>query len=83
GYKTAMKVREQGRLPIGASSVGVAERMLNAALHYAIERKQFGQPIANFQLIQARLADSKAAIYAATWMVLDAARRRDTGEILS
>ncbi|TDI21898.1 acyl-CoA dehydrogenase, partial [Acinetobacter baumannii] len=68
---------------IGVYSVGVAERMLNDALHYAIERKQFGQPIANFQLIQAMLADSKAEIYAAKCMVLDAARRRDNGENIS
>ncbi len=65
-----MKVLDKGRLHIGAYSVGVAERMLNDALHYAIERKQFGQPIANFQLIQAMLADSKAEIYAAKCMVL-------------
>jgi len=70
-------------LHIGAYSVGVSERMLNDALHYAIERKQFGQPIANFQLIQAMLADSKAEIYAAKCMVLDAARRRDNGENIS
>lgn len=74
---------DKGRLHIGAYSVGVAERMLNDALHYAIERKQFGQPIANFQLIQAMLADSKAEIYAAKCMVLDAARRRDNGENIS
>ena len=43
------------------------------------ERKQFGQPIAEFQLVQAMLADSKAEIYAARCMVLDAARRRDDG----
>jgi len=83
GFKTAMKVLDKGRLHIGAYSVGVAERMLNDALHYAIERKQFGQPIANFQLIQAMLADSKAEIYAAKCMVLDAARRRDNGENIS
>ncbi|PSD33862.1 acyl-CoA dehydrogenase, partial [Acinetobacter radioresistens] len=52
---------------------------LDDALRYAVERKQFGQPIANFQLIQAMLADSKAEIYAAKCMVLDAARRRDQG----
>jgi len=80
GFKTAMKVLDKGRLHIGAYSVGMSERMLDDALHYAIERKQFGQPIANFQLIQAMLADSKAEIYAAKCMVLDAARRRDAGE---
>jgi acyl-CoA dehydrogenase len=79
GFKTAMKVLDKGRLHIGAVSVGAAERMLNDALNYAIERKQFGQPIAEFQLIQAMLADSKAEIYAARCMVLDAARKRDEG----
>jgi len=79
GFKTAMKVLDKGRLHIGAYSVGVAERMLDDALRYAVERKQFGQPIASFQLIQAMLADSKAEIYAAKCMVLDAARRRDQG----
>ncbi|WP_448650303.1 acyl-CoA dehydrogenase family protein [Pseudomonas fluorescens] len=80
GFKTAMKVLDKGRLHIAAVSVGAAERMLNDALHYAIERKQFGQPIAEFQLIQAMLADSKAEIYAARCMVLDAARKRDEGQ---
>ncbi len=54
--------------------------MLDDSLNYAIERKQFGQPIAEFQLIQAMLADSKAEIYAAKCMVLDAARLRDAGQ---
>lgn len=80
GFKTAMKVLDKGRLHIAAVSVGAAERMLNDALHYAIDRKQFGQPIAEFQLIQAMLADSKAEIYAARCMVLDAARKRDEGQ---
>lgn len=79
GFKTAMKVLDKGRLHIAALSVGAAERMLADSLQYAIERKQFGQPIAEFQLIQAMLADSKAEIYAARCMVLDAARRRDEG----
>jgi acyl-CoA dehydrogenase len=80
GFKTAMKVLEKGRIHIGAICVGVAERMQRDALNYAIERKQFGQPIAEFQLVQAMLADSQAEIYAARCMVLDAARRRDLGQ---
>lgn len=80
GFKTAMKVLDKGRLHIAAVCVGAAERMLNDALNYALERKQFGQRIADFQLIQAMLADSKAEAYAARCMVLDAARRRDAGE---
>jgi acyl-CoA dehydrogenase len=79
GFKTAMKVLEKGRIHIAAICVGVAERMLRDALHYAIERKQFGQPIAEFQLVQAMLADSQAELYAARCMVLDAARLRDEG----
>jgi acyl-CoA dehydrogenase len=77
GFKTAMKVLDKGRIHISAVCVGVAERMLSDALQYAVERKQFGQRIADFQLVQAMLADSKAEIYAARCMVLDAARRRD------
>jgi acyl-CoA dehydrogenase len=83
GFKTAMKVLEKGRIHIAAICVGVAERMLHDALHYAMERKQFGQPIAEFQLIQAMLADSKAELYAARCMTLDAAQRRDRGENVS
>ncbi|MFC3609343.1 acyl-CoA dehydrogenase family protein [Stutzerimonas tarimensis] len=80
GFKTAMKVLDKGRIHIGAFCVGVTERMLDDALHYAMEREQFGQPIAEFQLVQAMLADSKAEAYAARCMALDAARRRDAGE---
>jgi acyl-CoA dehydrogenase len=83
GFKTAMKVLDKGRLHIAGVCVGAAERMLDDALRYAIERRQFGKPIAEFQLIQAMLADSKAEIYAARCMVLDAARRRDAGEDVS
>ena len=83
GFKTAMKVLDKGRLHIAAVCVGAAERMLDDALHYALDRQQFGQPIAEFQLIQAMLADSKAEIYAAKSMVLDAARKRDNGDDVS
>lgn len=83
GFKTAMKVLDKGRLHIAAVCVGAAERMLADALAYAMQRQQFGQPIAEFQLIQAMLADSKAEIYAARSMVQDAARRRDNKEDIS
>ena len=83
GFKTAMRVLDKGRLHIAALSVGAAERMLSDALQYALDRKQFGKPIAEFQLVQAMLADSKAEIYAARCMVLDAARRRDEGAAVS
>lgn len=83
GFKTAMKVLEKGRIHIAALAVGAAERMLRDALNYAIERKQFGQPIAEFQLVQAMLADSQVEIYAAKSMVIDAARKRDDGRTVS
>ena len=79
GFRTAMKVLDKGRLHIAAVCVAAAERMLADALAYAMDRKQFGQPIAEFQLVQAMLADSKTEIYAARSMVVDAARRRDDG----
>lgn len=79
GFKTAMKVLDKGRIHVAAVCVGVAQRMLDDALRYAVERKQFGQAIGEFQLVQALLADSKAELYAAECMVLDAARRRDDG----
>ena len=79
GFATAMKVLDKGRLHIAAVCVAAAERMLADALAYALERRQFGEPIAHFQLIQAMLADSRAEIYAARTMVIDAARRRDEG----
>jgi acyl-CoA dehydrogenase len=80
GFKTAMKVLDKGRLHIAAVATGAAERMLADALRYAMERKQFGKPIVEFELIQAMLADSQAEIYASRCMILDAARRRDAGE---
>lgn len=83
GFKTAMKVLDRGRLHISAVCVGVAERLIQDALLYAMERQQFGKPIAEHQLIQAMLADSKAEAYAARSMVLDAARRLDDGENVS
>ncbi len=80
GFKMAMRVLDKGRIHIAAICVGVAKRMLADALAYAAERKQFGQAIGDFQLVQAMLADSQTEIYAAHCMVLDAARRRDNGQ---
>lgn len=83
GFKTAMKVLDKGRLHIAAIAVGAAERVLDDSLRFAMERQQFGKPIAEFQLIQGMLADSKAEIYASRSMVLDAARKRDEGQNVS
>ena len=83
GFKTAMKVLDRGRLHISAVCVGVAERLIEDSLRYAMERKQFGQAIAEFQLVQAMLADSKAEAYAARCMVEETARRKDAGANVS
>jgi acyl-CoA dehydrogenase len=83
GFKTAMKVLDKGRIHIAAVCVGVAERLLRDTLRYAMERKQFGRAIAEHQLVQAMLADSRTELYAARTMVLDAARRRDAGDDVS
>ncbi|ANN75993.1 acyl-CoA dehydrogenase family protein [Bordetella flabilis] len=80
GFRTAMRVLDKGRLHISALCVGIAERLLGDAVRYAAERKQFGKPIAEFQLIQAMIADSQTDIYAARTMVMDAAAKRDRGE---
>ena len=80
GFKTAMKVLDKARLNIAAVCVGAAGRMLEEALNYAMQRKQFGQPVAEFQLVQAMLADCQTEIFAARSMTLEAARKRDNGE---
>ncbi len=83
GFITAMKVLDRGRLHISGVSVGVAERLIADALEYAMQRKQFGKPIAEQQLIQAMLADSQTETYAAKCMTLETARKRDRGENVS
>ena len=79
GFKTAMKVLDKGRLHIAAACVGLAERIIDDMMDYAVSRKQFGRPIADFQMLQVMFADSRAEAYAARAMVEDAARRRDAG----
>ena len=77
GFKTAMKVLDRGRLHISAVACGMAQRILDEAVAYAQERKQFGKRIGEFQLIQAMLADSQAELYAGWSMVQDCAQRFD------
>ena len=75
-----MQVLDRGRLHISAVCVGVAERLLTDCVAYANERKQFGQPIAAFQLIQGMIADCKTETLVAKAMVMETARKRDAGE---
>lgn len=83
GFKTAMKVLDRGRLHISAICVGIAERLINDALQFALDRQQFGKPIAEHQLIQAMLADSRAEAFAGRSMVIAAARSMDEGGSVS
>ena len=80
GFKVAMQVLDRGRLHISGICIGVAERLLADCVAYASERKQFGQAIANFQLIQGMIADSKTEALAARALTLESARKRDLGE---
>jgi acyl-CoA dehydrogenase len=80
GFKVAMQVLDRGRLHISAVCVGVAERLLADCVAYAGERKQFGQALAGFQLIQAMIADSKTETMAAKALTMETARKRDAGE---
>lgn len=79
GFKVAMQVLDRGRLHISAVCVGVAERLIADSVAYAAERKQFGQPIASFELIQGMIADSKTECMAAKALTMETARKRDTG----
>jgi acyl-CoA dehydrogenase len=80
GFKIAMRVLDRGRLHISAVCVGVAERLIADCVAYASDRQQFGQAIANHQLIQAMIADSKTEALAARALTLETARRKDAGE---
>jgi len=79
GFKTAMKVLDRGRLHISAVCVGAAERLIRDSLRFAMDRRQFGEPIAEKQLVQAMLADSRAEAFAARCMIEETARRKDAG----
>ena len=83
GFRSAMRVLDRGRLHIAAVCVGVAERLIADCVAYASERKQFGRPIADFQLIQAMIADSKPEAMAARALVLEAAAVKDRGDAVT
>ena len=77
GFKIAMRVLDRGRLHISALCVGIAERLIRDCVGYAKERKQFGQPIGDFQLVKAMIADSQTEMMAAKALVLSIAALKD------
>ena len=80
GFKVAMQVLDKGRLHISALCVGVAERLIADSVGYASERKQFGQALTGFQLVQGMIADCKTEALAARALTLETARKRDLGQ---
>jgi acyl-CoA dehydrogenase len=79
GFGAAMRSLSKGRLHIAALCVGLAQRLLDESVTHAAASKQGGRPIAEFQLVQAMLADSHTEMYAGRAMVLEAARGYDDG----
>jgi alkylation response protein AidB-like acyl-CoA dehydrogenase len=73
GFRQALKILDGGRISIAALSIGIAKGAYEAALQYSKERKQFDQPIANFQGISFKLADMATEIEAAELLTLQAA----------
>lgn len=80
GFRTVMKTLNKQRIHLAALSTGAAMRMLALTIAHTTQRVQFGQPVANHQLVQAMIADCETEIYAAKSMILAAARQRDRGE---
>jgi len=79
GMRIALSALDSGRLGIAACATGLAQAALEVAASYALQRKQFGQSIAEFQGVQFLLADMAAAVESARSTYLQAARRRDLG----
>ncbi|SDF64778.1 acyl-CoA dehydrogenase family protein [Halorientalis regularis] len=80
GLSAALSILTGGRIGIAAQSVGLGQAALDAAVEYADEREQFGQPIGDFQAIQHKLAEMQTTVQAGRLLTLDAARRADAGE---
>ena len=79
GYKVAIETLNEGRIGIGAQMVGLADGALAAAISHVRNRRQFGQPIADFQAVQFQIARAATEIEAARLLVYNAARLRDAG----
>ncbi len=83
GFKTAMKVLDRGRIHISAVALGMCDRLIEMSLAYAMERNQFGERIANFQLVQAMLADMKVDMLTTEALMQSVAAKFDAGEAVS
>ncbi|MGP3684709.1 acyl-CoA dehydrogenase family protein [Streptomyces sp. IBSNAI002] len=83
GFTIALAALDAGRLGIAACAIGVAQAALDEAVTYALDRKQFGHPIADFQGLRFMLADMATKIEAGRALYLAAARLRDAGKPFS
>ncbi len=79
GFKVAMSALDHGRISLGAGCVGIAQGCLDASIAYTRERRQFGRPVASFQLVQELLADIAVETDAARLLVWRAAATADAG----
>lgn len=79
GFRIAMNTLDSARPFVGAVSVGIAQAALDCAVKYAKERRQFGQPIASFQMVQGMLADMAMKVETARLLVQKACWMRDQG----
>jgi len=77
GFKTAMRGINHARLHVAVTCAGQAQRLIEESLFHATNRRQFGQPLAEFQMVQGRLADMRAEALAARSMILETARAFD------
>ncbi len=80
GFATFMRTLEGGRISIGAMALGIAQGCLDKSVPYALEREQFGRPIARHQAIGNMMADMATEIEAARLLVYHAARLKDAGK---
>lgn len=79
GFRTAMKTLNKQRINLAALCVGPAIRLVDEMSRRAISRRQFGQPVGEFQLVQDMIAQSNTEVHAARALVLETARKRDDG----
>ncbi len=80
GFRTAMKALNKQRINLAGLCVGPAIRLVDEMVRRARSRHQFGQPVADFQLVQEMIAQSNTEVHAARALVLETARKRDAGQ---
>jgi butyryl-CoA dehydrogenase len=81
GFKIALRALDRGRITIGSIALGVSERALEEAIHFSMERKQFSQSLMDFQGLQFMFSDMATEFAASELLVLEAAKRFDSGNI--